>query len=66
MSKATNTYKPDCTSSPWETVRELDVPINEHMAEMLFIVTGVPINFWVNREKHYRAAVNHRAGNDVK
>jgi len=66
MSKATNTYKPDYVSSPWETVQEMDVPIGKHMAETLFAATGVPIKFWLNREKHYRAAVNPRAGNDVK
>lgn len=49
-----NEFNPDYVSSPWETVLELDIVIDEHIARMLYTATGVPVRFWLNRERNYR------------
>lgn len=49
-----NKYEPDYVSSPWETVLELDVEIDELLARVLGEKTGLSYQFWLNREKNYR------------
>ena len=50
-----NEYEPDYVSSPWETVLELDVKIDELLARVLGDKTGISYQFWLNREKDYRS-----------